>query len=80
MRPAMTSSTVFRTNKTQAIRLPKAVALPDHVKKVDIIKRGNARIITPAGGSWEEFMALPGIEDDFMSDRKQPPPQTREDI
>ena len=76
----MITSTVFKTNRTQAVRLPKSVALPDHVKKVDIVKQGNARIITPAGSSWEEFLASPGIDDDFLSERKQPSAQTRRDI
>jgi antitoxin VapB len=76
----MSQSTVFKSNKSQAIRLPKAVALPDHVKKVDIIKMGNSRLIVPAGSSWDEFFAQPSIGDDFMTDREQPMPQEREEI
>lgn len=75
----MTQSTVFKSNKTQAVRLPKAVALPEHVKRVDIIKQGAARIILPAGGSWEAFFAGPRLDADFLGDRKQPLPQTRND-
>lgn len=75
----MTQSTVFKSNKTQAVRLPKAVALPDHVKTVEIIKQGNARLILPAGGSWQAFFDGPRLDDDFLSDRKQPPPQPRDD-
>jgi antitoxin VapB len=44
-------TTVFKSNKTQAIRLTKAVALPDSITKVDIVAIGNTRIITPAGES-----------------------------
>ncbi|NJM29048.1 MAG: antitoxin [Rhizobiales bacterium] len=73
----MTQSSVFRTNKTQAIRLPKAVALPEHVKRVDIIKQGTARLIVPADKSWEAFFAGPRLDADFLKDRKQPPPQVR---
>jgi antitoxin VapB len=75
----MTQSTVFKSNKTQAVRLPKAVALPDHVKRVEIIKQGAARIILPAGGSWAQFFAGPRLDKDFLNDRKQPLPQTRDD-
>jgi antitoxin VapB len=75
----MTQSTVFKSNKTQAVRLPKSVALPDHVKKVDIIKQGSARLVVPAGGSWEAFFNGPRLDDDFLSDRSQPPAQTRKD-
>jgi antitoxin VapB len=76
----MTRTTVFKSNRTQAIRLPKDVALPDHVKQVDIIRQGNARVIVPAGGSWAEFFAGPRLDADFLSDRRQPMPQSRGDL
>ncbi len=76
----MEQSTVFRSNKSQAVRLPKPVALPDSVKKVDIVKLGNARLITPAGGIWDEWFDEPGVSDDFMPDRGQPVIQTRESL
>ena len=75
----MTQSTVFKSNKSQAVRLPKAVALPEHVKKVDIIAQGSARLIIPAGGSWEAFFDGPRLDNDFLDDRRQVPPQTRDD-
>lgn len=70
---------MFKSNKTQAVRLPKAVALPEHVKAVEIIAQGNARLILPAGGSWAEFFAGPRLDDDFLSDRNRPLPQRRDD-
>ena len=33
----MEQGAVFQSNRSQAIRLPKAVALPDDVKRVDIV-------------------------------------------
>jgi len=36
----LAQSTVFKNNKSQAIRLPKPVAFPDGVKIVDIVKIG----------------------------------------
>jgi len=75
----MNQSRVFKSNKSQAVRLPKAVALPEHVKQVEIIARGNARVIMPAGGSWADFFAGPRIDDDFLNDRNQPQPQRRDD-
>ena len=75
----MTQSTIFRTNKTQAVRLPKAVALPEHVKRVEIIKQGAARVILPAGGSWQAFFDGPRLDEDFLGDRRQPLPQRRND-
>ena len=40
----MTKSTVFVTNKSQAVRLPKPVALPANVKQVEITKIGHSRL------------------------------------
>ena len=57
--------------------LPKAVALPDHVRRVNIIPKGNTRVIVPAGGTWSDFFAGPRIDADFLNERDQPPPQTR---
>ena len=76
----MEQSTVFKTNKSQAIRLPKPVALPDSVKKVDIVKIGKARLITPAGEAWDSWFDGEGISADFMEDRQQPNEQERDDL
>lgn len=73
----MPESTVFKSNKSQAIRLPKAVAFPDNVKKVRIIAKGNARLIVPVENTWDEFFATQGIGDDFTAG-KQPKPQKRD--
>ena len=74
----MTQSTVFKTNKTQAVRLPKALAFPDSVKKVNITQQGDSLVITPIKTSWVEFMKSAGIGDDFER-LPQPPMQIRED-
>lgn len=71
-------TTVFKSNKTQAIRLPKPVALPDTIKSVDIVAIGNIRIITPAGESWDQWFDSRGVSDDLMLDRDQPTDQQRE--
>lgn len=76
----MPQSTVFKNNKSQAIRLPKGVAFPEHVKKVEITKQGDSLLITPVATkkSWEEFFSTPGIDEDFLKDRDQPPMQERD--
>jgi len=69
---------VFQSNRSQAVRLPKAVALPDDVKRVDVIVVGRTRIITPAGESWDSWFDGGGGTADFMAERNQPPEQDRE--
>ncbi len=74
----MTQSTVFTTNKSQAIRLPKPVALPPSVKRVEIVKLGKSRLISPVGTSWDTFFDGPSVSEDFMTERSQPNMQKRE--
>ncbi|MCG8611762.1 MAG: antitoxin [Pseudomonadales bacterium] len=74
----MTSTTVFKSNQSQAVRLPKDVAFPESVKKVEIVKIGNARLVTPAEHLWDDWFDDEGVSDDFMNDRDQPEHQERE--
>ena len=75
----MARSTVFTTNRSQAVRLPKAVAFPDEVHQVDIIKIGQSRLICPVGKRWDDlFITGPRASDDFMSERDQPALEKRE--
>ncbi len=62
-------TTVFLSNRSQAVRLPKAVALPEDVKKVEIIAIGRTRIITPAGESWTVGLMAKNVSADFMDIR-----------
>jgi antitoxin VapB len=73
----MPQSSIFRSNRSQAVRIPKEVALPEHVKRVDVIKQGSARLIVPAGETWDVFFAGPRLDDDFLEPRLQPAPQKR---
>lgn len=75
---ASTQTTLFRSNKTQAVRLPKALELPDTVRKVTVTAVGNTRIISPADASWDAWFDGPGVTEDFMSARDQPEDQVRE--
>ncbi|AEG02206.1 hypothetical protein Metme_3851 [Methylomonas methanica MC09] len=50
----------FYKPKSQAIRLPKAVALPNSVKTVEIVEWGHARLIAPAGKLWGSWCDGPG--------------------
>jgi len=77
----MARSTVFTSNRSQAVRLPKAVAFPEGVHQVEIIRLGNSRLITPVGRRWDEFFVKgPSVSEDFMNERDQPPLQEREPI
>ena len=67
-----TTTTLFNSNKTQAVRLPKAVAFPADVKEVEIIVIGSSRLICPVGHRWDDFFnRKPKVSDDFMRERDQ---------
>ena len=74
----MVHTKVFKSNQSQAVRLPKPVALPENIREVDIVAIGNTRVITPAGKSWDEWFDGPGVSEDFMVTREQPEDQERE--
>ena len=72
----MSIGTVFVNNRTQAVRLPLDVRLPEGVHKVDIRARGNERIIAPVGQTWDSFFlggtdshSSPQVGDDFLPER-----------
>jgi antitoxin VapB len=69
---------LFKSNRSQAVRLPKEIAFPDSVKHVEITAIGNKRVITAVGQSWDDWFDAPGVSKDFMAHRNQPKDQVRE--
>jgi antitoxin VapB len=66
----MAVSTVFINNRSQAVRLPADVRLPEGVKKVQVRARGVDRIISPVGRTWDEFFLNgPQASEDFLVER-----------
>jgi antitoxin VapB len=74
----MERGAVFQSNRSQAIRLPKAVALPDDVKRVDIVAVGRTRIIAPVGEIWDSWFEGAEATSDFMIEREQAASQERD--
>jgi len=66
----MAIGTVFVNNRTQAVRLPLDVRLPEGVHKVAIRVKGQERIIAPIGQAWDSFVLDgPRVSDDLLSER-----------
>ena len=76
----MKSVAVFKSNTSQAICLPKDVALHESIKRVDIIPVGRGRLIVPVGEGWDSWFREEGVTDKFMASREQPADQEREAI
>lgn len=73
----MTRTTLFLSNRSQAVRLPKEVAFPEGVRAVTILRDGKRRIIVPADAVWDDFFDAPGVD---LGERDQPAAQAREDF
>jgi antitoxin VapB len=71
----MTRTTLFLSNRSQAVRLPKDVAFPPGVREVTILRDGARRVIVPSGALWDDFFAAPGVA---LAERAQPAPQERD--
>ena len=71
----MTRTTLFQSNRSQAVRLPKDVAFPEGTREVTIVKDGGRRIIIPSDRVWDDFFDAPGVD---LGERSQPEAQDRE--
>lgn len=57
-----TRTTLFLSNRSQAVRLPRAVAFEDGVREVVVTQDGPRRIIAPADAAWDDFFEASGID------------------
>jgi antitoxin VapB len=73
----MTQTKLFRSNRSQAVRLPKDVAFPANVKEVTVLRDGARRVIVPTNAIWNDFFDAPGAD---IGERNQPPAEVREDF
>jgi antitoxin VapB len=71
----MTRTTLFQSNRSQAVRLPKDVAFPEGVREVTILRDGRRRVIVPSDSVWDDFFAAPGVD---LGERDQPEAQARD--
>jgi len=61
---------LFLSNRSQAVRIPANLRLPDSVKEVEVRACGQERIIAPVGRSWDSFfLDGPTVSDDYLVDR-----------
>jgi antitoxin VapB len=61
---------LFLSNRSQAVRIPADLRLPESVKEVEVRACGQERIIAPLGRSWDSFfLDGPTVSDDFLAER-----------
>lgn len=71
----MARTSLFLSNRTQAVRLPKDVAFPSNVREVTVVRDGARVIIAPADALWDDFFNARGVD---LGERMQPAHQERE--
>ncbi|HDZ89586.1 MAG: AbrB/MazE/SpoVT family DNA-binding domain-containing protein [Deltaproteobacteria bacterium] len=76
----MTTTRVFKSGNSQAVRLPKEFSVRGKV--LEISRRGNEIVLRePSEGLARAFVLLAGLPEDFFPEgRKDIPPQHREDL
>jgi antitoxin VapB len=73
----MSRTTLFQTNRSQAVRFSKDVAFPEGVKDVTILREGRRRIVVPTNSVWDDFFSEPGVD---LGERIQPTSRDRETL
>ncbi len=75
----MSLGTVFKNNRTQAVRLPVDSRFPEKVKKVVVRIVGKDRVLSPVENTWDSFfLSKDGVTDDFMKERASQEQSERE--
>ena len=75
----MDTAKIFQNGKSQAIRLPKEYRFRG--SQVYVKRVGNAVVLIPEHDSWQTLLdSLALFSDDFMAERQQPAPQSRDDL
>ena len=74
-------ASIFRNGANQAVRLPQELRFPEEVTEVRIRKQGDNLVLSPIRPDWASFFALKvDVPEDFLTDRDDPPPQSREPL
>ena len=59
----MAIGSVFKNNRTQAVRLPADVRFPAEVKRVKVRVQGCDRVLSPLEQTWDSFFLSDDNED-----------------
>lgn len=74
-------ASIFRNGANQAVRLPQDLRFPEEVKEVRICKQGDSLLISPVRSDWASFFSLQvDVPEDFLAQRDDSPPQSREPL
>ncbi len=82
MRGAATRrASIFQNGRNQAVRLPQDLKFPESVKEVQVKRHGDSILLSPVRPDWASFFALETeVPEDFLTQRGDAPPQSREPL
>ena len=67
---------LFRSNRSQAVRIPKELEFPEGTKDVVIRRQGRSLVLSPRNSYWSDvFDRGPNLD---FPERDQPPVQERD--
>jgi antitoxin VapB len=66
---------LFKSNRNQAVRIPRDMEFPEGVKQVYLFKDGQVLTVIPVSDFWDDFFNRPGIE---IQEPPELPYETRE--
>lgn len=77
----MEKAKLFINGRSQAVRIPAALRFSADVQQVQVERDGERLILRPDRPNWDSFFdAAPEVPDDFMLDRDDAPPQSRDPL
>ena len=65
----MTTASLFKNGRNQAVRIPKELEFSG-ISEVEVRKEGNSIILTPVRKSWKSFINEPLADEDFLNKRE----------
>lgn len=77
----MERARLTRTGRGQTLRLTTAMAFPDDVREVEVMRIGAALLLTPVGRRWDDFFHDgPLASPDYLRDRACEGAEERESL
>lgn len=74
-------TSLFMDKRSQSVRLPVSMRFADNVKKINIRKVGQDRVLSPLSQTWDSFfLQTDRVSEDFMQTRETPQQAEREDL
>jgi antitoxin VapB len=74
-------ASIFRNGANQAVRLPQELRFPEQVTEVCIRRQGDSLLLSPVRSDWASFFSLQvEVPDNFLEQREDSPPQSREPL